>query len=477
MTAEQALSALWHDIGLPAEALADATLTGTDPCLPSSFAVGTAATASIAAAGLAAAALWRLRTGRRQTVSVDIRHACAEFRSEQYLRLNGQPAYTEADGIAGLYPTRDSWVRLHTNFPHHRDGVLHLLRCEPNRAAVAEALLAWDAVAFEDAAAEAGLAVTALRSFAEWDAHPQGQAIATLPLISIQRIGSASPEPFTLRLPHAARPLGGLKVLDLTRVIAGPVCGRTLAAHGAEVMNVTGPGLPSYRVEDLGRGKLATQIDLRDPRARGALLGLAEEADVFIQGYRPGAIAARGFTPQRLADLRPGIVMASLSAYGTAGPWAERRGFDSLVQTASGFNVAEAEAFGQTKPRPLPMQALDHASGYLLACGIMAALHRRVTEGGSWHVQVSLARTGHWIRSLGRIENGFTVPDQTAADIPDLFETTPSGFGEMTAIRHAAQLSETPAHWDLPSVPLGSHMPRWLTASERRFTRDRIGAE
>ena len=127
MTAEQALSALWHDIGLPAEALADATLTGTDPCLPSSFAVGTAATASIAAAGLAAAALWRLRTGRRQTVSVDIRHACAEFRSEQYLRLNGQPAYTEADGIAGLYPTRDSWVRLHTNFPHHRDGVLRLL--------------------------------------------------------------------------------------------------------------------------------------------------------------------------------------------------------------------------------------------------------------------------------------------------------------------------------------------------------------
>jgi len=477
MTAEQALSALWHDIGLPADALDDAKLSGADPCLPSSFAVGTAAVASIAAAGLAAAALWRLRTGRRQTVAVDMRHACAEFRSEQYLRINGKPAYTEGDGIAGLYPTRDSWVRLHTNFPHHREGVLRLLRCEANRAAVSAALLGWDAVAFEDAAAEAGLAVTALRSFAEWDQHPQGQAVPTLPLVSIQRIGSASPEPLTLRLPHASRPLGGLKVLDLTRVIAGPVCGRTLAAHGAEVMNVTGPGLPSYRVEDLGRGKLATQIDLRDPRARGALLGLAEEADVFVQGYRPGAIAGRGFTPQKLADQRPGIVVASLSAYGAAGPWAERRGFDSLVQTASGFNVAEAEAAGQTKPRPLPMQALDHASGYLLAFGIMAALHRRVTEGGSWHVQVSLARTGHWIRSLGRIENGFSVPDQTADDIPDLFETTPSGFGEMTAIRHAAQMSETPAHWDLPSVPLGSHMPRWQTASDRRFTRDRIGTE
>jgi hypothetical protein len=147
------------------------------------------------------------------------------------------------------------------------------------------------------------------------------------------------------------------------------------------------------------------------------------------------------------------------------------------VQTASGFNVAEAEAAGQSKPRPLPMQALDHASGYLLAFGIMAALHRRVTEGGSWHVQVSLTRTGHWIRSLGRVENGVSVPDQTADAIADLFETTPSGFGEMTAIRHAAQMSETPAYWELPSVPLGSHMPRWLTASDRRFTRDRLGAE
>lgn len=457
MSPIEALAGIWRSTGLPPDMLDAANLTGMDPLLPSSFAVGTAATASIAASALAAAALWRLRTGRRQVVSVDMRHACAEFRSEQHLRLNAKLAYTENDAIAGLYQTRDGWVRLHTNFPHHREGVLHLLGCPAERPAVATALLHCDAVAFETAAAEAGLAVTALRSFPEWDAHPQGQAVRGLPLISITRIGDADQEP----LPRGARPLGGVRVLELTRVIAGPVSGRTLAAHGAEVLNITGPGLPFYRIEDLGRGKRAAQIDLRDPRARAVLSALAEEADVFVQGYRPGAINRYGFTPEALADLRPGIVVASLSAYGAAGPWAERRGFDSLVQTASGFNVAEAEAAGQTSPRPLPMQALDHASGYLLATGIMAALHHRDTEGGSWHVQVSLARTGAWIRGLGRIADGFTVPDQTADEIPDLFETTPSGFGDMTAIRHAAQMSETPARWSLPSVPLGSHPARW----------------
>ncbi len=457
MTPLSTLTELWSGVALPEDALGWVEITGRDPALPSSFAVGTAAAASIAASGLAAASLWRLRGGAAQQVGVDMRHACAEFWSEQFIRIDGREDPPLWDAIAGLYPCADGWVRLHTNFPHHRDGVLKLLECEGTREAVGAALKSWRAVEFEDAAAAAGCAVTALRSFAEWDAHPQGQAVRTQPLISITRIGDAPRQ----GLPMADRPLAGVRVAELTRVIAGPVCGRTLAVHGADVMNITGPGLPSVRIDDLGRGKLAAQLDLRTTEGRDGLAALVRGADVFVQGYRPGAIAGHGFAPGRLAEMRPGIVSASLSAYGPVGPWSGRRGFDSLVQTASGFNVAEAEAFGQAAPRPLPVQALDHATGYLLALGVMAALHRRATQGGSWHVEVSLARTALWLRGLGRIEGGPDVTPQTMATVADLMETTQSGFGVMHAVRHAAQLSATPAVWLRPSMPLGSHPALW----------------
>lgn len=465
MTPDQVLSALWAEAGLPGAALEHAVLTGTDPVLPSSFRVGTLAQASIAAAGLAAAELHRLRTGGRQRVAVGMRHAAAEFRSERLLRVDGKQPGELWDRIAGLYPCRggnqglhrDGWVRLHTNFPHHRNGVLRLLGCAYDRDAVGQALQGWAATAFEDAAAEAGMAVTALRSFAEWDVHPQGQAVASLPLLSIEQTGDAPPQP----LPDGTRPLEGLRVLDLTRVIAGPVCGRTLAAHGADVLLITGPHLPAMVPEDMGRGKLSAQLDLRDPAGRAALKVLMRGADVFLQGYRPGSLAARGFGPADTARLRPGIVHVSLSAYGHAGPWSDRRGFDSLVQTASGLNVAEAEAFGQATPRPLPAQALDHATGYLLALGTMAALHRRATVGGSWHVQASLARTGLFLRILGRLPDGPACPDPGSEEAQDVLEGCGSGWGRMAAVRHAALLDETPARWTRPSVPLGTHAARW----------------
>jgi crotonobetainyl-CoA:carnitine CoA-transferase CaiB-like acyl-CoA transferase len=237
-----ALAQLWQAAGQPAEALSHIRLTGTEPVLPSSFAVGTAAQASIAASALAAAELWHLRCGRDQLVTVDMRHAAIEFRSERYFRVDGQAPSDVWDKIAGIYRCGDGrWVRLHTNFPHHRDGVLALLACDYDKAAVQKALLDWRAEEFEEAAAQAGLVVTAKRSFEEWDHHPQGAAVAALPVFSIERIGDASPQP----LPAAPRPLGGMRVLDLTRIIAGPVCGRALAAHGADVLLVTAPYLPS----------------------------------------------------------------------------------------------------------------------------------------------------------------------------------------------------------------------------------------
>lgn len=460
-TVAEILADLWQVAGGHARALDDVVLTGAEPALASSFRVGAAAQASIAAATLAAAELWRLRTGRRQRVSVNMRHAAVEFRSERYLRVAGRPATELWDKIAGTYRCADGrWVRLHTNFPHHRDGVLALLGCAYDRAAVAQALAGWQAEAFEQAAAEAGLVVAMMRSPAEWDAHPQGRALADLPLMRIERIGEA---PARDLAGDPGQPLSDVRVLDLTRIIAGPVCGRTLAAHGADVLLISGPHLPSVEplVIDTGRGKRAAHIDLRTPDGKDALRALVREADVFVQGYRPGAIAGHGFDPAALAALRPGIVCVTLSAYGEAGPWAVRRGFDSLVQTASGINHAEAEAAGVTEPRPLPCQALDHASGYLLALGAMMALLRRAREGGSWHVRVSLAQTGRWLRQLGRLDGGLAGPDPGLEDVRDLLEESDSTFGRLTAVRHAGQLSRTPPGWRRPPVPLGAHPPTW----------------
>jgi crotonobetainyl-CoA:carnitine CoA-transferase CaiB-like acyl-CoA transferase len=460
MHARPLLAGLWTDARLPADALDDVFLTGRDPVLPSSFAVGTAAQVSIAATALAAAAIWRQRGGRRQLVSVDMRHAATEFLSEHRVSIVGTMPEDPWDRIAGAYPCGDGrWVRLHTNFPHHRDGMLKLLGCAYDRQAVADALRHWTAFALEDAAAQAGLVAAAMRDFATWDAHPHGQAVPTVPVVRITRIGDAPPR----GLPAAPRPLSGVRVLDLTRVIAGPVCGRTLAVHGADVLAIASPRIPNLPrlVTDTGRGKLTADLDLRDPGGRELLETLLRDADIFVQGYRPGAIADLGFSPQDTARLRPGIVHVSLSAYGPVGPWSDRRGFDSLVQTATGFNHAEAEAAGQTAPKPLPAQALDHASGYLLAFGALTALHRRMTEGGSWHVQVSLARTGRWIRDLGRVPDGFAAPMPTADDTADLMEESESGFGRLRAVRHAASMAETPPRWDRPSMPLGAHPPAW----------------
>jgi len=458
-TPKHVLSEIWRAAGHPEAALDAVDLTGNEPVLPSSFRVGTAAQATIAAAALAASELWRLRTGGSQRVSVDMRNAAIEFRSERYLLVDGKPPSEYHDPIAGLYRCGDGrWARLHTNLPHHRDGVLGLLGCRHERTAVQRALNQWEAEKFETAAAEAGLVATACRTFREWDDHPQGRAIARLPLFSIDQIDDAPVEP----LPAAERPLAGVKVLDLTRIIAGPVCGRTLAAHGADVLLVTASHLPSMQplVIDIGRGKLSASIDLRQRGGREALASLLRDAHVFVQGYRPGAIAAFGFGPDDVARVRPGIVYVSLCTYGQEGPWASRRGFDSLVQTASGFNAAEAEAFGASEPRPLPAQVLDHATGYLMAFAAMSALARRAQRGGSWHVRVSLAQTGFWLRQLGRID-GLACPDPGFDDVRDRLEETPSGFGRLSAVRHTAAMTQTPPRWQQPTVPLGTHAPAW----------------
>jgi crotonobetainyl-CoA:carnitine CoA-transferase CaiB-like acyl-CoA transferase len=463
MNPSEALADIWREIGGDETALSRVRLTGAEPALPSSFRTGTVAQATIAASALAASEIDRARNGRAQQVSVDMRHATAEFISERLYTIDGKPPPPTWDKIAGTYQTGDGrWVRLHTNFPHHREGILDMLRVPYERQQVAAALRDWTGQAYEDEVARRGLVGTMMRSPAEWAAHPQGIAVAGLPLVEIVKIADAPARP----LPSGARPLSGVRVLDLTRVLAGPVCGRTLAAHGADVLRVTGPHLPDIPGLDVdtGRGKLSAHIDLRNSEGKAMLSMLLESADIFVQGYRPGGIADRGFSPERAAKLRPGIVYVSLCAWSHVGPWASRRGFDSLVQTATGINRAEAEVAGVDRPVELPCQALDHGAGYLMATGAMMALKRRAEIGGSWLVRLSLAQVGHWLTGLGRIPDGQKATKIDRAAVQDLLVDLPSAFGTMSALKHAGQLSETPPRWDRPSVALGTHAAAWPLA-------------
>ena len=436
-----------------------------DPILPTPFRIGETAAASLAAVGLAVADLWELRTGRRQEVRVDARQATASLRSGKYLEMDGRPVAAERTPVMGVYPARNGrWSYLHCNFPNHRDAALGVLGVEEDREAVRRAVAQWDALELEEAIIAARGAGGMVRSMSEWAQHPQSAAVASLPLLEIEKIGDSPPEP----LPEGPRPLSGVRALDLTRVLAGPSCARTLAEHGADVLKISGPHLPFSPSQELdtGHGKLSAHLDLRLEEDVETLRGLAREADVFSQGYRPGTLAQRGLSPEDLARLRPGIVYVSLSAFGRVGPWAGRRGFDTVVQTVSGITHRQGELFPGAEPGPqfYPVSAIDYLTGYLMAFGAMAALARRVREGGSWLVRASLAQTGRWL-----VERGQT-PEDELREVPEEFTpgeierwsvTTEVPGGRLRHLAPAVQLSETRPYWARPTVPLGHHDPVW----------------
>lgn len=456
----------WHD-----SQAADVTFTGgADPVLPTPFCIGTAGAATLAAAGLAAAELWQLRTGRRQRMTVDVRQATAALRSATYLHLAGTDVSSERNTIMGVYPTRDGrWSYLHCNFPNHRAAALSVLGVAEDRAAVARAVATWDAADLEEAIIAAKGAGGMARTHAEWASHPQGAAVAALPLMEIIRIGNSAPEP----LPSGDRPLSGIRVLDLTRVLAGPTGARTLAEHGADVLRITGAHLPSlgYQELDTGHGKLAAHLDLRAAGEVDTLRGLIRKADVFSQGYRPGTLAGRGLSPEELAAIRPGLVYVSLCAFSHAGPWASRRGFDTVVQTVSGITIRQAECFpGKSSPGKCPgpqfypVSAIDYCTGYLMAFGAMVALARRAREGGSWLVRISLAQVGKWLVDLGEVpaaELGNVPAEFTAAELDSWSTVSETPAGRLRHLKPALQMSETQPHWARPAVPLGYHRAAW----------------
>jgi len=424
--------------------------------LPTSLPVAPCAAAVLSATGLAAAAIHEQRGNPLPQVRVDLRRAALATANADYLRVDGK-AVKSWDTITGYYAASDGWVYLHGNFAHLRDGLLQLFGVGNDREALAAAVARWRADDIERAAGTRGLCAVRVRRRDEWRAHPQFAAAAAAPLVRIRRIGDAPRERFTA----AQRPLSGIRVLDLSRVIAGPMVGRTLAEHGATVMLVSGPHLPSLQplVIDTGFGKLSAALDLRDTGDAQRLHDLAADADVFLDAYRPGSLGARGYTPEALARRRPGIVHVSISAFCQDGPWAQRRGYDTLVCAASGFGYADSDT-----PRRLPCQPLDYLTGYLGACGAMVALRRRAVEGGSWHVSLSLDRTAAWLWEmtdlLGR-EACTAAAKPALHDVEDLYAVTHSVFGEL---KHFTPMLDMPAaqpRWLRAPVPLGSDPAAW----------------
>jgi crotonobetainyl-CoA:carnitine CoA-transferase CaiB-like acyl-CoA transferase len=434
-------------------------ITGADPVLPIRYRVGSAGAASLAALGLAVSQFGEMRGLQRQRVAVDVRAAALSLRSSRYLRIDGQPPPPPWDPLSGFYPVRDGWISIHSNFPNHRAAALKVLNASANRKDAEQKSASWAGEELEDAIHAAGGCAGFVRSAEDWERHAQAKAVALQPLIEIERIGDAPPEPIL----KAKRPLEGIRVLDLTRVLAGPTCARSLAEHGADVLKISASHLPDTGAVELdtGIGKLSARLDLRKAEDISKLKNLVKEGDVFSESYRPGSLAARGFSPEALAALRPGIVCVSLSAWGASGPWRERRGFDSIVQAVSG--IAHASGDG-TKPKLLPVSAIDYVSGYLMAFGATVALARRAREGGSWRVRVALARVGKWI-----VERG-TLPESAyrslPAELPDdelrpLLAEMDAGATRIRYLRPVLQLSQTPPYWARPPVPLGTHAPHW----------------
>jgi crotonobetainyl-CoA:carnitine CoA-transferase CaiB-like acyl-CoA transferase len=437
-------------------------VTGRDPVIATRFCAGEAAAAVLAANATAAADLWCARGGRPQRIEVDVRAAAASLVSFAYLRYQGASFERRAQPTTALYRARDGrWVHLHGGFSS-REGTLALLKCDDDPSAIAKAVASWDAQALEDALAERGVCGAKLRSADEWRVHPQGIALARVPVVEMLRIGDAACEPLPgpRAVKHGARPLSGVRVLDLTRVLAGPTCARTLAEHGAEVLHVRSPKLPSIEpfVIDTNPGKRSCYLELDRKEDTEQLRVLVRDAHVFSQGYRPGALARRGFAPEELAQMRPGIIAVSIDCYGHEGPFAGRPGWEQLAQTVTGMAHEHA---GDEHPALVPAAINDYTTGYLGALGVMCALARRAIEGGSWHVRVSLARTAMWIISLPR-----TAPDtipaglDAAAIAPWLIEID-SAWGRLGRLGPIARMSETPPRWDIPPAPLGSDPPAW----------------
>ncbi|AZE90949.1 CoA transferase [Pseudomonas orientalis] len=431
-------------------------LTLNEPgALPSAFAVTDLAAASIGVAGQAVAELIQQLSGRLPGVSVDRRLASLWFSSS--IRPLGWQVPPLWDPIAGDYASADGWIRLHTNAPHHRAAAERVLGKVTERAQMARNVAKWSAAELEQAVVDAGGCAAHMRTWQAWQNHPQGLAVNAEPLIQRQAFANAGEKPW---LGSAARPLAGLKVLDLTRVLAGPVASRFLAGLGANVLRIDSPTWDEPGVvPEMTLGKRCARLDLKSAEGRQVFETLLADADILFHGYRADALEQLGYAGDALQRIAPGLIDVSLNAYGWSGPWRNRRGFDSLVQMSSGIAEAGMAWKQADTPSPLPVQALDHATGYLMAASAIRALSERFKSGRGGSARLSLARTAKLLVDAGQVPEQPALRAEEAGDQGLVVEQT--AWGQAHRLLAPLTISGTPLQWDLPAGELGLHRPQW----------------
>jgi crotonobetainyl-CoA:carnitine CoA-transferase CaiB-like acyl-CoA transferase len=458
-------------------------VTGVDPVYSTSFRLAETAAAALGAVGTAISDIHELKTGRRQTASIDVRHAAAALHSFAHLQcrqdngdfapIGNSPAAEVSYQITQPFETKDGrWFLPHFGMKHLKERVIGILACEPTPQAVAAALSRWDARELEDVIADAGACGGMIRTPAEWLAHPHGRALAARPVVEIEKIADSDPEPF----PAGEDVLSGMRVLDLTRILAGPVAARTCAEFGADVLMVGARGVPQIRnfVMDLSHGKRSCLLDLNEAAEAERLRELVKEADVFSQGYRPGVLEARGFGPEELAELRPGLVYTTINCYGPAGPFANRAGWEQVAQSVTGIchenarqmlvkSSRNAREVRERIPTLLPVNACDYITGYLGAYGTLLALARRAVEGGSYRVSVSLCQTAMLLDREGRVDEVGSDPDPSDAEIAALQMETQTSYGHLRHLAPVLRFSETRPTWSRPTPALGGDAAEWLS--------------
>ena len=452
-------------------------VTGGYGHLPSRLAVEDVAIACAGTALLAGAALHQQRGAPAPTVSLDRAHVAAAVRSESYFRRNGRPAGASFAPLSRFWRTADGWVRTHANYPWHRAALLTALGFDvaarsPGAArgdnvdpeAVAGAIATMSARDLEQRVFAAGGVAAAVRALDDWRAHPQGGAVSEEPLVGHQLLGAAAAR----RRVAGRLPADGIRVLDLTRVIAGPVCTRFLGALGAEILRIDPPGRPDMALgapADTLLGKRSAFLDLASDEGRAGLHGLLDQADVVVHGYRPGSLDRFGLGAGDLAARHPGLVVVHLDAWGHTGPWASRRGFDSIVQAACG--IATTESRDGQGPGALPCQLLDHGTGYLAAAAALDGLRRQAAGGGTHLRTLSLARTAWWLID-SPVESA--EPPSSGADPPEhppwlstLAATGAAGGPSetVTVVAPPGRLDGRPLAWPEVLSGYGASPPAW----------------
>jgi crotonobetainyl-CoA:carnitine CoA-transferase CaiB-like acyl-CoA transferase len=451
----------------PAEPPGGVEITGPRGHLPSNLPVEQTAAACVTLALMAGGSLHRSRVGTEVELAVDRAQLAAAVRSERYFQRGDAPAGVGFAPLSRFWPTADGWIRTHANYPWHRAALLAVLGTGPDVRDVERALADWGAEDLEEAAFAAGGVAAAVRTADEWNDHAQGRAIGSEPLISHRVIGNAPPRP------HRSTgienlPAAGIRVLDLTRVIAGPVCTRFLAALGADVLRLDPPARPDLvagQPADTLVGKRSAITDVESPEGAGILRRLLGTADVVVCGYRPGSLDRFGLAEEQLAESYPGLVVLYLSAWGFTGAWAGRRGFDSIVQAPTG--IARIESADGRVPGALPCQLLDHGTGYMGAAAVLDGLRRQGEAGGTHVRRVSLARTAHWLTSGAFASVAETDRDDSLAakqqegDVEPWLVDVSGPEGPVRAVGPPGQINGRPLQWPARVPGYGNDPPAW----------------